>query len=108
MSGKVFARQDQGGIGGGFEALVPGTSQAINVSSASVQCTAFSQLTSLVRLFGTVDCYLAFGVNPVVTPSSAYFLPGGIVDFVGVPGGSQIAVANSSVTGGTLFITEGS
>ena len=107
MSGKVYARRDQGGISDSFEAMQPGTSQTVAIGSGSVQSNAFAQTTTIIRAFGTVDCYLAFGANPSVTPSTAYFLPGGIVDFIGVDGSSKVAVANSSAIG-SLFISEGS
>lgn len=102
-SGKPLTNQAQGG---GFEAINPGTSQAVSVNSASVQSAQFGDRTSVVRLFGTVDCLLAFGQNPTVTQSTGYFLPGGIIDFVGVTSLSKIAVIQSS-TVGVLYITEG-
>lgn len=104
MSDKAFAKQDMGGPSG-FEAIVPGATQVVAIGSGSVQSTSVSKTTTIVRLFSTVDCFLTFGANPTAT-NSGYFLPGGIIDFVGVDGGSKIAAIQSSTTG-NLYIAEG-
>ncbi len=101
-SGKANAHQDQGG---GFEALEPGPSQSITFSGVSTQSTAFSSKTSIIRIFCTQDCFLSFGPNPTAT-TSGYFLPAGIIDFVGVNQGPFVAVIQSTQAG-TLYVTEG-
>lgn len=107
-SAKAFAHTEQGG---GFEAIRPGTSQTVVINSNSTSVsTAFTGKTTIVRLFSTVDCYLAFGATPTVTGSSC-FLPGGIIDYLGVDGGTKIATLWSATSGagnqGVLFICEG-
>lgn len=102
-SAKAGAHQDQGG---GFEALEPGTSQSLVINSNTVQSSQFSAKTSIIRLFSTVDCFLAFGPNPAASSSGGYFLPGGIIDFVGVNNKPKLAVTWSA-SAGTLYITEG-
>lgn len=102
-SGKPLTNQAQGG---GFEAINPGTSQAVQINSASIQSNAFGDKTSVIRMFATQDCLLAFGQAPIVTQATGYFLPGGIIDFVGVQPFWKVAVIQSS-TVGVLYITEG-
>ncbi len=101
-SAKAGAHQDQGG---GFEAMEPGAAQSVVINSNSVQSTQFSNKTSIIRLFSTVDCFLAFGNNPVAV-SGNYFLPGGIIDFVGVNNVQRLAVTWSA-SAGTLYLVEG-
>lgn len=101
-SGKALTSQDPG-----FEALYPGTSQSVAIGAASVQSTTFAPAkTSIIRLFSTVDCFLAFGPNPTANTTTGYFLPGGIIDFVGVTPGTIVAVIQKSAIG-VLYITEG-
>lgn len=102
-SGKPLTSQAQGG---GFEAIIPGTSQAVSINSASIQSAAFGDKTSVVRMFATQDCLLAFGANPTVSQATGYFLPGGIIDFVGVNALWKVAVIQSSAVG-VLYLTEG-
>lgn len=102
-SAKAGAHPEQGG---GFEALEPGTSQSVVINSNTVQSLQFSGKTSIIRLFSTVDCFLAFGPNPSASASGGYFLPGGIIDFVGVNNKPKLAVTWST-TAGTLYISEG-
>ena len=102
-SGKAVTSQDQGG---GFEAMQPGTSQAVAVGAVSTQSNAFQPKTSLIRMFSSCDALLAFGPNPTAAQATGYFLPGGIVDFVGVKPNEKVAVIQSSAVG-VLYITEG-
>lgn len=101
-SAKAYAHSEQGG---GFEAIRAGAGQVVTVSSNVFSSTAFGPKTTIVRLFSTADCFLAFGSNPVMNGSS-FFMPGGIIDYIGVDGGTQIAVLRSS-TDGILYLTEG-
>ncbi len=102
-SGKAYAKQDQGG---GFEAIEPGPGQVLIVNSNSVVSSAFSDKTTIIRLFSTVDCFLAFGNSSPTVVNSSYFLPGGFIDFVGVNAKTQIAVTRS-LANGLLYLTEG-
>lgn len=62
--------------------------------------------TTLVRIFATQDCFIKVGVNPTAIANSSMFVPGGIIDFIGVQPGDKIAVIRSS-SDGTLYLTEG-
>ena len=88
-----------------FDAIYPGTSQKITTSGSSQQSSAFSSNTTIVRLFSTQDCYVAFGTNPTAT-SSSMFLPAGIVEYFGVTESSKLAVLQVT-SSGILYITEG-
>lgn len=103
-SAKAYAQM---GREKGFEAMVPGSSQIVAISNSSTYTTLLNDHTTLARLFATQDCYLGFnGSSPTVSGSSGYFLPGGIIDFVGVGGKTKIAVLWSGVNG-LLYVTEG-
>ncbi len=102
-SGKAFAHSEQGG---GFEAMEPGAGAPITfITGSSLAYSGFNAKTSIIRIFATKDCFLAFGTGPIVT-SSSYFLPGGIIDFIGVNGQQTLAVVGSTA-GGILYLTEG-
>lgn len=101
-SAKAYAHSEQGG---GFEAIRAGTGQVVVVTSNVFNSVAFSPKTTIVRLFSTVDCFLAFGNNPAMNGSS-FFMPGGIIDYIGVDGGMKIQTLRSS-TDGVLYLTEG-
>ena len=89
-----------------FEALYPGTSQKISFTNSSQPSTAFGLKTSLIRVFATQDCFLAFGSAPTaLTDGTSMFIPGGLIDFIGVTPGQKLAVIEST-TDGVLYITE--
>lgn len=103
-----------------FDAMIPGTTQNVAIGAASAQATAFQNTTSVVRLFSTVDCYVQFGSSVTGGPTAtnaSMFLPGGIVEYFGVPAGAQssptanvpwqVAVTEATGASGTLYITEG-
>lgn len=90
-----------------FQAIVPGVSQTITTSGSSTQSALLQNATSIVRLFSTTDCFVAFGTNPTATTSSL-FLPGGIIDYVGIPEQQKYKIAAiQSTAAGKLYITEG-
>lgn len=89
----------------GFQAIFPGTNQTIVTSGSSQQSSAFASLTSIIRVYCTQDCYLAFGTDPTAS-SSSLFLPSGTIEYFGVYGGTKVAVLQVSASG-NLYITEG-
>lgn len=102
-SAKAYAHSEQGG---GFEAIRGGgNGQLISFSSGAIQSNAFSGKTTIVRLFSTKDCWLSFGSNPTIT-GSTFFMPGGIIDYIGVDGGWKIQVQRDTADG-ILYIAEG-
>ena len=94
-----------------FQSIHQGVCQAVDFDGTSEQATAFQNQTTLIRVFATEDCFiqigLASGVGPTAAANTSMFIPGGIIDFVGVPpgGGYQLAVIQSSQSG-ILYITE--
>lgn len=88
-----------------FQCIVPGVSQTIALTSSSVQSSAFAATTSIIRLFATKDCFLIFGANPTAT-TAGVFIPGGIIQFLGVVPGQKLA-AIESIADGSLYVTEG-
>ncbi len=101
-STKALANQH----GDNFEAIIPGLSQTVAVGAASAQSTALDDNTTIVRLFATVDCFIAIGSNPTAASATGMFIPGGIIDFIGINKNDKIAVIRSSASG-SLYLTEG-
>lgn len=102
-STKAIANQKES-----FEAIVPksGTSQKLNISASSVQGSAFTAGTTLIRLFATNDCYIDTGSNPTaLADGTSMFIPGGITEYIGVQPGQKLAVIQFSQNG-LLFVTE--
>ncbi len=99
-----MSRKVSGDHGSSFPAAYIGASQTISVSGTSAQSTAFSSSTTLIRLFSTEDCYIAMGDSPTAN-SSGMFLPGGIVEYVGVKTGQKLAAIRDA-NSGTLYVTE--
>jgi hypothetical protein len=91
-----------------FQVISPGVSQVLTVNSSSVQSALPQSGVSIVRLFSTVDAWIAFGASPtaVAEGASSLFLPGGIVEYFQISSTEKIAVIQSS-TAGKLYITEG-
>lgn len=95
-----------------FQTIKPGKCQKIDFTNTSKQSTAFASTTTLIRVFPTQDCFVKIGANPTAvaaaegsTVEDTIFLPGGLVDFIGVEPGEKIAVVRNA-TSGTLHITE--
>jgi len=90
-----------------FQSIIPGVEQHVAYAGTSVQSSLFQDQTSIVRLYATSDCYVAFGENPTASTSSM-FLPAGVIEYFGVPPDSewQLAVIQSS-SAGTIYVTEG-
>jgi len=94
---------------GMFQVISPGVSQTLTVGASSVQAAAFTEGVTIVRLFSTVDAWVAFGSNPTaaVEGSSSLFLPGGVVEYFERKEGEKLAVIRNTASG-KLYITEGS
>jgi hypothetical protein len=82
-----------------------GDAQKVNFD-ASVQSTATSANTRIVRLVSATDCHIAIGADPTATTSST-FLPAYSVEYFKIVGGNKIA-AIKATTAGALYVTEGS
>ena len=91
-----------------FQVISPGVSQVVTVNSASVEAASFSSGVSIIRLFSTVDAWIAFNTSPTAVAEGAgsMFLPGGIVEYFEIKSGEKLAVIRNSTTG-KLYITEG-
>lgn len=91
-----------------FQTIIPGVCQSLAFNSSSAQATnAFQKTTTLIRIFATADCFIKMGANPTaLIDGTSYFVPGGIVDFIGVNPGDKIAAIQSTANG-TLYIAEG-
>ena len=81
-----------------------GASQAVSFDG-SVQSTAFSANTRIIRVVATTDCFIAVGANPTATTTSTY-IPFGSVEYFKVAGAVKVA-AIKLTSAGTLYITEG-
>lgn len=73
------------------------------VSSQSVAGSATNSL--LLRVVADSDCFVNFGINPVVTNTSGVFLPAGSVEYFKYEPGWKVAVIQKTAAG-NLFITE--
>ncbi len=107
MAAPPRSTKAQAGMHETFETIIPGVSQKLAISASSVQSAAFGASTTVLRLFATNDCYILLGSDPTaLADGTCMFVPGGIVDFVGVLPGAKLAVIQFSQNG-YLFITEG-
>lgn len=93
---------------GMFQVISPGASQALAISGVSNQSNAHPDGTSIIRLFSTTDCWIAFGTNPTAVKEAAgsMFLPAGIVEYFECRPVEKIAVIQDSASG-KLYLTEG-
>lgn len=90
-----------------FETIIPGVSQALPFTGASAQSAALGLSTTILRVFSNQDCFIKVASNPTaLADGTSTFIPGGIIDFIGVSPGSKVAVISNG-TNGTLYITEG-
>lgn len=89
--------------GSHFQAYYPGPCQTV-AFDGSVESTAFGINVTLIRVFSTEDCFLVFAPTPTAS-SAGLFLPGGIVDYIGVKPGYKVAAIKASIAG-LLYITE--
>ena len=96
----------------GAPSIIPGVSQTIAVGATSTASVPFQthnalgRATTWIKVYSTVDCFLAFGKNPTAD-STGCFHNGGLTDYYGLaPGVTEIAVIQAS-TAGTLYLTEG-
>lgn len=80
----------------------PSTVITVATSGTSAQSSAIGANCRVARIVCTEDCHYTFGATATTSDS---FLPAGVVEYVHVYGGDQIAVIQNS-TAGTLFITE--
>lgn len=91
----------------GFPAIYLGTNQALSVAATPTQSGIMADITTIVRVFSTVDCFIKIGVGVVAT-SSDTFIPGGILQHFGVlksPGTLLSVIAKNTV--GSMYVTEG-
>lgn len=92
---------------GGFQAIYPGTSQKLSVTSSSAQSSALPDGTSIVRLVSSEDCYIEIGTNPTASVTTSLFLPAGLPEYLGVSGNTIKVAAIRGSADGTLYITAG-
>ena len=81
-----------------------GASQNVTVGGTSQQSTTFNDITRLVRVVSTVDCWIKISTDPTADTSST-LLPAGAIDHIPVRRNEKIAVIRDS-SDGTLNITE--
>ena len=93
---------------GMFQCISPGKSYALSVGAASVQGALPSSGVTIVRLFSTVDAWVAFGTNPTASIEgvTSVFMPGGVVEYFEIRPDEKIAVIRNS-SSGKLYVTEG-
>ena len=72
-------------------ARLPGTTQVVTYTTASVQSAVFAATTRFVRLASDAPCCLAYGSNPTAT-TSGMRLPSEAVEYFGVTPGQRLAV----------------
>lgn len=90
-----------------FQAISPGASYAYDTATgASAQGATPTAGVTIIRLFATEDCWIAFGSNPTAVAGSSMFLPAGIVEYFELSTGERIAFLAVSKAG-KLYLTEG-
>lgn len=68
------------------------TLQKLDFSGGTnLQSNVFSEKTHFIRIYTTVDCHLAFGIDPVAT-ADTMFLPAGTAEYFGILRGHRLAV----------------
>lgn len=106
--------------GENFQAIVPGLCEPLAVTNSTAYSQAFEEETTLLEVFPTIDMWVQISLStesPTVAAGSSgstsynKFLPGGIVNFIGVPKtrGVQykIAAVRAGASNGVLHITQG-
>lgn len=87
-----------------FQTIYPGVSQNLDFSGVDDQFDPIGEGTTIIRIFSTQDCFIRR--NAAADAIGGMFIPGGIIDFIGVEPGDVIHVIRSA-SDGTLYITEG-
>jgi hypothetical protein len=104
----IAARAD-GFVADMFQVISPGASSVAAIGAASVALAQPTAGVTILRLFATTDCFIAFGATPtaVVEGVASIFLPGGVVEYFEREEGETLAVISSNASTGKLYITEG-
>jgi hypothetical protein len=92
-----------------FQVVHPGVSQTVAIGASSVQSNFFTSGVTIIRLFATVDCWVAMNTNPtaIAGDPASFFMPGGIVEYFQVTPNHKLAVIQTTAGSGSLYITEG-
>lgn len=92
----------------GFDAIMQGVSQAINVGASSTVGAKLQPSTTIIRLVSTVACFVNFGATSgvVAAPNTSIYLPANTPERFGVNQGSYVAAIEAAASG-TLYLTEG-
>lgn len=88
-----------------FDAIYPGVSQKVALTSTSARSLITQAGTTVARVCSDVDCWIVIGLSPTATVTSMY-LPAKIPTLIAVNGGSDFIAGITSSTG-NLYITEG-
>lgn len=93
-----------------FQCISPGVCSVLSVGGSSVALAQPSTGVTILRLFSTVDCFVAYGSSPTATVegSGSLFLPAGIVEYFERKEGETLAVIAAGSSAGKLYVTEGS
>lgn len=92
-----------------WPAIFAGTSQTVAAGGSSQQSGAIGEDTTILQVFSTVDCFLAFGANPTALDNgTSMFLPAGVMAYYGVQPGTKVAcIKQEDSDDGLLYMTEG-
>jgi hypothetical protein len=83
----------------------PGQSQAVSISTTSVQSTAITTGTAVVT--PSVECFVRYGSNPTaLSDGTDQILLANVMYRLAFPTGSKLAFKTTSGTG-TVYITPG-
>jgi len=82
----------------------PGASKTLEFSGASASAAVGNADYTTVRICATSDCFVEFGVNPLVAANTGMFLPAGVPEYFFLAYGAKIAAIQASAAG-TLYIT---
>jgi hypothetical protein len=92
-----------------FQVISPGISSVVTVGAVSSTLSMPTSGVTVLRLFATADCFVAFGSSPTaaVEGSGSLFLPAGIVEYFERKDGETLAVIAANSATGKLYVTEG-
>ncbi|MGG5810923.1 hypothetical protein [Falsiroseomonas sp. CW058] len=82
-----------------------GTMRSVAIGASSTQSAVLTAGASIIRLVSTSDCWVVIGVGADAS-SGGFFLPAGIVEYVGVPSGPVCVATRRHSVDGTLSIVE--
>jgi hypothetical protein len=89
-----------------FDAIYPGTTQAVSYDSSTQTTNAVGSTTTVVQVTCTTAAFVAIGTDPTASTTNGAYVPAATpVKFAINPGDKVAALKVASA--GTMYVTEG-